>query len=192
MAVSYDSTLKPIPIAAAIVVIAISTLVVSFMGYRVVHIYEKYSWMPVAVIFLIYAVQVGRFGENGSWGGTGEIEAASVLSFGAAVLGFAIGWVSLAADYSCQLPEDTSAVKVFLLTYFGVVIPCILLEILGAAAITTFAAKPTWSAAYDSNGLGGILAAPLIGPMGGFGRFLMVCLALSIISNNSEANPPLI
>lgn len=47
-AVSMDSSLPTIPIAAAIVVIAVSTLAVSFMGYRVVHLYEKYSWYPPA------------------------------------------------------------------------------------------------------------------------------------------------
>ena len=187
MAVSYDSSLKPIPVAAAIVVIAISTLIVSFMGYRIVHIYEKYSWIPTAIIFLIYAIQVGRFAEQGPYGGTGQAEAASVLSFGAAILGFAIGWVSLAADYSCKLPENISGVKVFTLTYLGVVIPCIFLEILGAAAMTTFNNKPTWEDAYTTYDIGGLLAAPLIGPMGGFGRFLMVLLALSIISNNSKS-----
>lgn len=60
----------------------------------------------------------------------------------------------------------------------------VLIEILGAAAMTTFTAKETWSNAYTAEGLGGLLGAPLIGPMGGFGRFCMVVLALSIISNN--------
>ena len=41
------STSHQIPIAAAIVVIAVGTIIVSFMGYRVVHLYEKYSWIPV-------------------------------------------------------------------------------------------------------------------------------------------------
>lgn len=39
-----------IPTAAAIIVIAIGTIAVSFMGYRVVHLYEQYSWIPVRVL----------------------------------------------------------------------------------------------------------------------------------------------
>lgn len=118
-AVSIESNLHTIPMAAAIVIIAMITLVVSFTGYRFVHIYEKYSWIPVAVIFVIYAGEIGKFVTVGDWGGSGELEAANVLSFGAAIVGFGIGWSSLAADYSCNLPEDTNRVKVFFLTYCG-------------------------------------------------------------------------
>lgn len=42
-----------IPSAAAIVIIAVLTLVPSFIGYRYVHAYERYSWIPMTIIFLI-------------------------------------------------------------------------------------------------------------------------------------------
>lgn len=125
--------------------------------------YEKYSWVPPFICFIIFAVEVAKHGATAQeWGGSGEIEAASVLSFGATILGFAIGWVSLAADYSCQLPENTSGVKIFAYTYAGIAVPCILLETLGAAAMTTFKSSPFIAEAYDSLGLGGLLAATLI------------------------------
>jgi purine-cytosine permease-like protein len=60
----------------------------------------------------------------------------------------------------------------------------IFLECLGALAMSTFEAKPSWKAAYDAKGLGGLIGEPLIGPMGGFGRFLLVILAMSIVANN--------
>lgn len=41
------NTDHPIPEAVAIVIIALMTLVVSFMGYKVVQLYERYSWIPV-------------------------------------------------------------------------------------------------------------------------------------------------
>lgn len=118
-AVSINSSLPAMPIAAGIVVIAIITMVVSFTGYRIVHAYEKYSWIPVLIIFIIYAGFIGKYAEKGAWGGSGELEASNVLSFGAAIAGFGLGWSSLAADYSCKLPEDTSSIKVFFLTYLG-------------------------------------------------------------------------
>lgn len=183
-AVSYDSTLTPIPEAAAVVVIAISTLLVSFMGYKIVHAYEKYSWLPVLIILIVYAGFIGSSVTVGDWGGSGSAEAASVLSFGASIVGFAIGWSSLAADYSCKLKEDTPAKSVFLYTYAGLNIPMIGIEILGACAMATFTKKPEWGAAYENAGIGGLLAAPLIDRMGGGGRFFMVILALSIIANN--------
>lgn len=165
-------------------VIAIGTIIVSFMGYRVVHLYEKYSWIPVAIIFIIYLGQTARFMEAGAWGGTGPIEAANVLSFGAAIAGFALGWTSLAADYTVRLYEDVPTASVFFWTYLGLNIPLILVEVLGAAAMTTFNEKTTWADAYTNGSVGGLLGAPLVGTMGGFGKFLLVLMALSIIANN--------
>lgn len=49
--------------------------------------------------------------------------------------------------------------------------------------MTTLTAKPTWAAMYDENGVGGLIAAGL-SPLGGFGRFLTVLMALSIVANN--------
>lgn len=49
--------------------------------------------------------------------------------------------------------------------------------------MTTFESKTTWKDAYDRNGLGGLLGAPL-SPMRGFGSLLLVILALSIVANS--------
>lgn len=74
--------------------------------------------------------------------------------------------------------------KLFFFTYIGMNLPMILLELLGAACMTTFNQKTTWGEAYDNESIGGLLGATLVGPMGGFGSFLMVILGLSIIANN--------
>lgn len=54
----------------------------------------------------------------------------------------------------------------------------ILIELLGAAMMTTFNKKTTWAEAYETEDIGGLLGASLVGPMGGFGSFLMSALAL--------------
>ncbi|GAA6061008.1 hypothetical protein JCM10212_001064 [Sporobolomyces blumeae] len=172
-----------LPEPAGIVIIAIVTLVVALFGYRFVHAIERYSSIPVFIIFIIMLGQAGRF-MKGGFAGAGEAEAASVLSFGGTIAGFALGWTSLAADYTVNFPEDTPDYKVFFSTYFGLNIPLIFLESLGALMMSTFDAKPSWGVAYAGQGLGGLLGAPLIGPMGGFGRFLLVVLAMSIVANN--------
>lgn len=68
-----------------------------------------------------------------SLGDAGSATAASVLSFGAAVAGFALGWCSLAADYTVNFPADCNKLKVFLYVYAGLNIPLVLIECLGAA-----------------------------------------------------------
>ncbi|KAJ3733283.1 permease for cytosine/purines, uracil, thiamine, allantoin-domain-containing protein [Lentinula guzmanii] len=163
------STSHQIPTAAAIVVIAIGTILVSFMDIQ-------YAWVPVAIIFIIYLGQIARFTES-DFGGSGTVEAGNVISFGATV-------GVLAADYTVRMPEEMSSVKIFFWTYLGLNVPLILVETLGAAAMTTFNQKTTWADAYAENSVGGLLGAGLAGPMGGFGSFLLVIMALSIIANN--------
>ena len=42
-----------------------------------------------------------------------------MLSFGASVVGFGLGWSSLAADYTVNYPEDVNGPALFWLTYAG-------------------------------------------------------------------------
>ncbi|GAA5894492.1 hypothetical protein JCM6882_004834 [Rhodosporidiobolus microsporus] len=177
------STAHELPEPAGIVIIAVITLAVALFGYRIVHHVERWASVPVWIIFLIMLGQAGRF-MHGGMGGVGEAEAANVLSFGGTIAGFALGWTSLAADYTVNLHHDTPSWKVFACTYAGLNVPMIFVESLGALMMSTFVDKPSWAAEYDAHGLGGLLGAPLYGPMGGFGRFLLVILALSIVANN--------
>jgi purine-cytosine permease-like protein len=101
------------------------------------------------------------------------VEVASFVSFGGGVYGFATGWSSYAADYNVKQPEETPANRVFWLTFLGVAIPCIALEILGMALTT----------AYKGGSLGSILTGAAQ-PMGSFGTFLLALLALSVVANN--------
>lgn len=49
---------------------------------------------------------------------------------------------------------------------------------LGAAFVITSFAIPAWSDGYDANGVAGLIAASLE-PVGRFGKFCMVVLAMS-------------
>ncbi len=164
-----------VPAWVGILVIAILTTIVSIYGYKYVHRYERYAWIPMAIIFVIlFIVSAPRF----SIIPTPALSAASVaglLSFGGAVYGFATGWSSYAADYNVNQPENTPASRVFWLTFLGVFIPCVLLETLGLALTTIAAFKGL---------LGGDLLAASLKPLGAFGSFLVLLLALSIIANN--------
>jgi purine-cytosine permease-like protein len=49
--VSNDS----LPIAVGIIIIAVISMVVSFVGYKWIHIYERYSWIPAFIAYCIVA-----------------------------------------------------------------------------------------------------------------------------------------
>ena len=163
-----------IPQQVGILFIAILTTLISIYGYKYIHRYERYAWIPMAVIFFLLLLVSGAKMSIIPTPPLNVAELASFVSFGGAVYGFATGWSSYASDYNVNQPETFSAKRVFWLTFLGVAIPCITLEILGMALTTAF---------KSASGLGDLLKAAA-SPLGGFGTFLLVLLALSIVANN--------
>src|SRR5947209_6362431 len=157
---------------AAILIIAVLTTVVSLYGYRYVHRYERWAWIPMAVIFAIMFVASAPHFQAIPTPAFGAAEIANFFSFGGAIFGFATGWSSYAADYNVNQPENTSASRVFWLTFLGVLVPCVLLELFGVALTSAFP------------GTGGDLLAAANAPLGAFGTILTILLALSVIANN--------
>lgn len=176
-----------VPGYAGIIIIAAATWLVTVFGYKVVHTYEFYSWIPSLIIFLIV---LGEFAHSGKFRNlamhSGSSEAGSILSFSASVFGFGTGWTSYAADYTVYQPVSVSRVKTFAWTYGGLILPLCFTEMLGLA-IATATLDPvdtSYADGYSKSGIGGLLAAVLFPPLGRFGQFCLVILALSIIANN--------
>lgn len=181
-----------LPGVAGIIIIAAATFLVTLFGYKVVHYYEFYSWIPSFIIFLIV---LGQFAHSGAFVNipmkVGNSEAGGVLSFAASVFGFATGWTSYAADYTVYQPHTVSRVKTFVWTWAGLIFPLLFTEMLGLAVATamtydpvTFEPTNSYSKGYAESHIGGLLAAVLFPPFGRFGQFCLVVLALSIIANN--------
>lgn len=169
--------------AVGVVIIALCTLVLGFFGYKVVHVYERWSWIPTAITFIILLGVSAKHLVNTPMP-VGQAEAASVLSFGGAIFGFAAGWVSLASDYNVYMSSEAKPRHVFGWTYLGLIVPLVLVEWLGAAVMCAALTIPDWANAYESAELGGLLGAVLVPSLHGFGRFLMVLLVLSVVANN--------
>ena len=77
------------------------------------------------------------------------------------------------------------------LNYFGAIIPTILLEIFGLALGTAISSETnhnsSWRAGYDSYGVGG-LAAAILEPLSGFGKFCLILLAFGMIVHVAPNN----
>jgi purine-cytosine permease-like protein len=111
----------------------------------------------------------------------GASYAADILSFGGIIFSSCAGWAPVAADYNVRLPADTSRARVFFLTFFGLFIPIVLIEGLGATLMTI--TNPDYVAAFTDGGTGGLIGK-VLAVWGGFGKFLLVLLALSVVANN--------
>lgn len=105
-----------IPIAVGIIIIAVLSLAVSFVGLKVILIYERYAWAIYLIIFLIIFGETGRFTDNRTPSDlTGADLSGTVLSLLAIVYGSSASWVTIASDYYVLYPVDTSRTKVFIL-----------------------------------------------------------------------------
>ena len=177
-----------VPGWAAILIIAICTLLVVFFGYKVIHAYEYWSWIPTFIIFLVI---LGIFAHSGDFVnipmGYGKAELGAVLSYGSAVFGFGTGYTSVAADYTVYQPSNRPRRRVFLATWLGIFPTLLFTELLGAAVITSTSLNGgdnAYQKGWGEAGVGGLLGAVLLPSVGGFGKFCLVILALSIVANN--------
>ncbi|KAK4202204.1 putative purine-cytosine permease [Triangularia verruculosa] len=173
---------------AGILIVSLATLIVCLIGYKAVHFYERYAWIPCFVVFLVI---MGAFIKSGKFDSllplaTGPVERGAVLSYIGAIFSFACGWSAYSADYSVYQPSTRSTRSTFLWVFGGLIFPLIFLELLGAAVATALVRNEDYMKSYEDAGVGGLMAAaltPNVEP--GFDKVCLVLAALSIIATNT-------
>jgi len=171
-----------LPIPAGIVLLSAVTWFISMVGYKYVHIYERYS-APVIILIWFLLLGVGAPNFSSIPMPSGAYEAGNVLSFGCALVGGSLGWATFASDYNVNMPEETNTWKVAVYVWIGLTVPTVLIDCLGVAFGSSLATNTAWSDAYDAYSLGGLLTAGF-GPLNGFGTFLVIILSFSVIAGN--------
>ncbi|KAF9518801.1 hypothetical protein BS47DRAFT_1289076, partial [Hydnum rufescens UP504] len=97
-----------------VVIISVVSLVVSFMGYTVLHWYIHWSWAPVVIVVL---VALGISGKLSNPTPVAPATAQAMLSFGSAIAGFVLTWSPLSSDFTCYMcPEAPRQVLISQLT----------------------------------------------------------------------------
>ena len=166
-----------LPSWVALLILAALTTVVSVFGYFIVHRYERFAWIPMFLLFgYVFYTASPHFNVAIPASVTGMALFSSVMTFGGAIFGFAVGWTSYAADYTRRQPASTPASKVFTYALLGVTVPCIALETLGALLATSLGPK-------DSLPDAGTLISGNIGA-GVVASVVILLLAFSTIANN--------
>jgi NCS1 nucleoside transporter family len=139
-----------------LLIIVILQIAVAFFGHNFVHMFERWAFPFLVVVFAIASVVIlskahpGAHASN-SLGGF-------LITLGAA-FGYAAGWNPFASDYTRYLPPDTNRRATGLWAGLGVFLSCVVLEVVGAAAATI-----TSIGKYNSNPTAGFtshLATPL-------------------------------
>jgi nucleobase:cation symporter-1, NCS1 family len=162
------------PLVALIIIVVVQTGF-AFFGHNLVQAFERWSFPVLAVIFVIASVAIFMHADFASpvaaegVGGLGGF----LLTVGTA-FGYAAGWTPYAADYTRYLPSTVSASRTGLFASAGLFVSCAVLEIVGAASVTTGEASladPTGSFTSE-------LASPLA-------KATLLAIAIGAIAANS-------
>jgi NCS1 nucleoside transporter family len=162
------------PLVALIIIVVLQTGF-AFFGHNLVQAFERWSFPVLAVVFVIASVAIFMHADFASpvaaegVGGLGGF----LLTVGTA-FGYAAGWTPYAADYTRYLPSTVSTSRTGLWASSGLFLSCAVLEIVGAASVTTGEASladPTGSFTSE-------LASPLA-------KATLLAIAIGAIAANS-------
>lgn len=155
------SALLGLPLSVSIVALSVLSTAVAIFGYNLIHRFERYLSVLVAVVFLVLTLLLVL-------GGTAATKAPPTSSgfvLGPFLLAISVsatsqlGYAPYVADYSRYLPERTSIKSVFWYTYGGVGVSGAWLMILGAALNLRFTGGPVEAIGTVASGAGGWFVA---------------------------------
>jgi NCS1 nucleoside transporter family len=180
-AVSGTSNLN---IVVGIVIVAVITWVITTFGYTVFHMYERYAWLPQIVMFSILAGVAGPNFDLTTSPSEGEDPltiTGNRLSFFSLCLAAAITYSGGAADLFVYYPEYAPRSKVFIVTVIGLALSFTYAFMIGIGLGSGIALNQVWSDAYSVSQ--GALIVEGFRPLGAFGSFCGVIVALGLVGN---------
>lgn len=127
------NALTHLPKALCLVVIVATQIIIAFFGHNLVHVFERYAFPLLAVVFAITAVIILAKSHPGA--PVKGVPGGFLITVGA-TFGYAAGWNPYAADYTRYFHPDTARRATALWAGLGVFLSCTILEIVGAASVT--------------------------------------------------------
>jgi nucleobase:cation symporter-1, NCS1 family len=127
------NALTHMPEVLCLLIVVALQLVVAFFGHNLIHVFERYAFPLLVVIFLITAVVMLGKGHPSAPHQT--LPGGFLIELGA-TFGYAVGWNPYASDYTRYFKPDVNKKAIAWWSGLGVFLSCILLETVGAAAAT--------------------------------------------------------
>ena len=133
------------------------------------------------VIIILYAISAKNFDLTTPSVGDLRTVAGNRLSFLSLCLSAAITYSGAAADYFVYFSPETPRLLLFLLSLFGLSISFTIALLLGIGLASAIPSIPSYAAAYNVSQ--GALITAAFEPLGAFGRFCGVVIALGLVAN---------
>ncbi|KAE9973718.1 hypothetical protein BLS_003462 [Venturia inaequalis] len=169
-------------IVVGIIIVAVMTWAITTFGYSVFHYYERWSWLPQLIVCCILAGVAGpNFTTSAPSVATGKTLIGNRLSFFSICLSAAITYAGAGADYFVYYPVHTPKRKIFTNTLAGLSLSFTFAFILGIGLASSLATNTSWKSAYTVSQ--GALIVEGFAPLGSFGSFCSVIIALGLIAN---------
>jgi NCS1 nucleoside transporter family len=167
------SVLTHMPQVLCLLIIVAVQVVVAFFGYNLVHVFERYAFPVLTIIFLIAAGVILSKAHPGTTHHT--IPGAFLIELGA-TFGYAVGWNPYASDYTRYFKPEANAKAIAFWSGLGLFLSCALLETVGAAAATLLNPNDALGA-NPTGAFTGLMATPLA-------DFTLIAIALGAVSAN--------
>ncbi|KAK2674201.1 hypothetical protein RAB80_009185 [Fusarium oxysporum f. sp. vasinfectum] len=155
-------------IEGGIAIILLIACFIGFMGYKVLHGFARYAWIP-----------------RGIWRHHSHRLRWRPASSGSTVA-ILFTWGGIIGDYACYMLKKAPRFRLafYFLSGFGIIFS--LLMILGAALGGAALMITTWATALERGGTGAVVGEILISRLGGFGRFVLAILALTLVITSAR------
>jgi NCS1 nucleoside transporter family len=137
-ALALHALISGLPKQLCLIIIVALELGIAFFGHNLVHVFERYCFPALTIIFVITAIWVLSKAHPGLAAmktGAPPTLGGFLLMTGAA-FGYAVGWNPYASDYTRYMKPDTRSLPIGLYAGLGVFLSCVLLEVAGAAVVT--------------------------------------------------------
>ncbi len=127
------NALTHLPEVLCLLIVVALQLAVAFLGHNLIHAFERYAFPVLVIIFLIASAWTLSKAHPGATHQT--IPGAFLIELGA-TFGYAVGWNPYASDYTRYFKPDTDKKAIAFWAGLGLLLSCVLLETVGAAAGT--------------------------------------------------------
>ncbi|OIW23409.1 hypothetical protein CONLIGDRAFT_585441 [Coniochaeta ligniaria NRRL 30616] len=170
-------------VIVGVIIAAIIVVVICMLGIDVFHTYERYAFIPqLAVLFILVGVSAPYWDVSTATVGDGPVKSADRMSFFFLCVSASLAWAGSGADFYVYFPPTASRWKVFMSTTLGLGLSCAMTYLLGVGIGTGALQITAWDEAYNVSI--GALLVETYKPLGHFGDFCSVIVALGLIGNN--------